>query len=371
VVPIDLAGPGEPSAFASSIIVFLIAVLGLGGLMVVALARWRRFRDRAALAERVMSGEPPELAPGYAILKGTVEPEGNEPAVEIAIEEKGHEIKSKAGWNVVWRETSRRVSARPFYLLRATGDAVRVEPDERVFLVDSLTTRDRPSAALRVRVSTLDRGEECAVSGLLRRSRDPRVGGAGYRDAGEALVLTPPRGERMIVSVEPLPDRYLRRAAFHKRAAMGIAALFALVHTLLLGSYYLLVVGGQVRRVTVTDSVSWTTSSKSGRLHHYGLEIAHPSKLGYLQRETGYGAYDAARQASAREAALEVPIRFVHGTDIVQFGEEPRLRLYQTMLTFVALFLPALLYGIASQRTLAWYERKRVIEQEIGRLAAD
>jgi hypothetical protein len=368
-VPIDLASPAELDAFASSIVVFVLGVLGLGAAFVFALARWRRFRDRAGVAERAVRGERSELLPGFAVVSGVVETDDKQSAIEIVIEERGQEYKTKQGWHVWWRETARRVTARPFYVARKSGDTVRVEPDDSVFLVDALELRERATKRTRVRAATLDPGEECTVTGVLRRGRDPRAAGAGYRDAGEALVLMPPSGERMIVSVEPLPERYRRRARVHKRAAVVIGVVFALVHAILFGGYYATILFGRVDRVTVVDADDWDTYNKGRRTPHYGLQVAPPTKSGGVVRfETQYSAYRAELEASARNAHLSVPVRYVPGTDIAQLGEAPRVHVARAILCAMAALLVTLFYGLTTFATRAWYERPKVSERVVGRL---
>jgi hypothetical protein len=369
-VPIDLAPLNELDAFLSSIFVFVGGVLGLGASLVFALARWRRFRDRAAAAERAVRGETAQLAPGFAVVSGAVETDDAAPAIEIVIRQRGEEFRQKQGWSVVWRETARQVEVRPFYLVRASGDAVRVEPDESVFLVDSLKLRERPSEETRVLAATLDPREECTVTGVLVRARDPRAAGAGYREAGETLVLVPPSGERMIVSVEPLPERYHRRARFHRRAASAIGVLFAVVHVALLGSYYASILFGRVAPATVVDTRTWSTSSKGSTTAHYAFVIAHPAaSLEIVRVEVSGAAFTAELAASARGAHLVVPVRYVPGTAIVQAGEEPRLSLLPALLTLAASVATALVYAALARSTRAWYEQPKLSERVNGRLA--
>src|SRR5262249_41874597 len=154
------------------------------------------------------------------------------------------------------------------------------------------------------------------------------------------------------------PERYRRRARLHGLAARAIAILFLAVHGALLGGYYANVLFGRVDTITVVDADTWLTQSKNGKARHYGLEISHPTKPGTIRLETSYSAYNAEIAANARGAHLAIPVRYVPGMDVVQLGEAPRIDALRVSVTAMAIVLMLVFYGVGSQSTRAWYERR-------------
>jgi hypothetical protein len=57
--------------------------------------------------------------------------QGHTLAMQVDLVESGREGKSRSGWSHLWSEESRKLTARPFYLVRADERRIRVEPDAR------------------------------------------------------------------------------------------------------------------------------------------------------------------------------------------------------------------------------------------------
>ena len=107
-----------------------IAGLALMGLLGVTL--WKRNQALRRVAEATLQEESAKrpLRPGPALVIGRVDgddPSHGPPHITIEIEQKGREWKGKHSWHHEWRETSRSVDARPFYVVRPNGERVRVE----------------------------------------------------------------------------------------------------------------------------------------------------------------------------------------------------------------------------------------------------
>ncbi|AUX44375.1 hypothetical protein SOCE26_058390 [Sorangium cellulosum] len=221
----------------SSLLVYVVATAGLLAIAAIALRLSLRQRRAAARAEASFKGDA-ALAPGEAVVVGTVElAQGADVAVRVEIEQHGTESESSGVWSHLWSETGRRVRVHPFYLRHASGVLVRVEPGEDVALVDALDGMIRVDPTRRVRVAEIMPGEKVFALGELRRAPDPEAPAQGYRERSLGYVLVPPRGRGMLVSSEPLGERFARRAAFHRRwavaavvASLAFNAVFAGFH---------------------------------------------------------------------------------------------------------------------------------------------
>jgi hypothetical protein len=202
-----------------------ILLLGLLGLFA---ARYLRHRRRAAHYREAAKQANAPLKPGPTVVAGTVADEGEGPAVTIDIDQTGSQRRYKGSWVHRWSEQGRVVHVRPFYLSRPSGERVRVEPDERVFLVDKLDGLTVLGPARRRRSATLIAGESAYVVGVMTSGFDPLKG--GYRDNGSALVLRPSGVEPMLISTEPLADRHTRAASLYRTLALSTLLMLALIH---------------------------------------------------------------------------------------------------------------------------------------------
>ncbi|KYF90754.1 hypothetical protein BE20_16850 [Sorangium cellulosum] len=225
-------------AWLSSVLVDGVATVGL--LVLAAHAVRLALRERRAAAQAEASFDPGvALAPGEAVVMGTVErAQGADVAVRVEVEQEGSETESSGVWSHEWSETDRKVRVQPFYLRHASGARVRVEPGEDVTLVDALDGMILVDRTKRVRVAELVPGEQVFAVGELRRAPDPEAPTQGYRGAAQGFLLVPrSHGRRMLLSSEPLGQRFARRAAFHLRwgafaavASIAFNAAFAGFH---------------------------------------------------------------------------------------------------------------------------------------------
>jgi hypothetical protein len=193
------------------------------------------YERRARMWRAVTEGKLPPPKPGYSVVHGKVETEGDGPAVTIEIGQYPKEWEGRRK-HIDWIEDRRVVRARPFYVLQANGERIRVEPDDRVFLVDKLEPGEQTPGRRTLRAK-LEQGEPVHVLGLRVRGTDPMTG--GYRESGEAWIIRPPKRGRMLISTEPLDARDERRASYHAGFGTASLVLFLLLHVSVWRFHYL------------------------------------------------------------------------------------------------------------------------------------
>lgn len=203
------------------------AVLGaviLGVITALSLLRgWWRSRSRANHARTLVKGQR-TLAPGDAIVTGTVAlAPGESHAVRLDIEQAGEEYDDSGEW-VRWTEVERRLSVRPFYLhIVDSGAWVRVEPSSHVRLMDDLHGAVLVDRRHRMRSAELTVGERVTAVGRLHWGRDPH--------GNPTWVLHEPPGAPLLLASVPLDAPFARQAA-----ALGwTLGVCLFLHTLLLG----------------------------------------------------------------------------------------------------------------------------------------
>jgi hypothetical protein len=83
----------SPSASAAWVI--LVGVVGLGGLLLLAITRIGVHRARAQAAQAAQA-DASRVAPGHTVLRGTIEADGDaEPVITVAVHQTG---RSTCGW---------------------------------------------------------------------------------------------------------------------------------------------------------------------------------------------------------------------------------------------------------------------------------
>jgi hypothetical protein len=374
------------SPLATALVVFGPGVLGLGGLVVFAVARWRAFRRRAAAMDIVVAAGT-SLRPGFTILNGVVEvdeeftgpdvEEGvrdsdEEPsagteiieheaiAIDVTIRERREKRYGGAG-HVFWIEEERSVTVRPFYLVLSGGTRVRVEPDEHVLVVGDLETKEAGLVeGERTRGALVENADRVSVSGVLRDGRDSQVSGAGYRTAGETLLMAPPPDGRMLVSTEPPSKRYERRATLHRAWAWRLLVALTVVHVLIFGDFHRSLLFGAVTDAAILETGERTVTTaryrgRGGAVHEISsVTVRHP--------ETGR---EVTLETSVRGKSGErVAVRYVPGSTLICLGEYPTESFLEGVLTSAAIILMSIVYVAHMLRSRRWYERRRVVEIE-------
>lgn len=200
--------------FASaSFLFFGAAGLGLGGMLGLALGLYVHHARRSRVA--AFSINPfGTMEEGPALLGGTVEVGDDEPpspVLSVSVPRPPAQ--------------GQQTYARSFTLALPSGATLRVEPEEGRW---SLDTTFLPTAhdGQTVYQAVVDPGDVVYVQGSLHREIDPRAAGKSYRDVARRWVL---RGELSFCSAAVIAA-HAQRAAFHRDWALGLGALFALVH---------------------------------------------------------------------------------------------------------------------------------------------
>jgi hypothetical protein len=361
---------GRMTIDGTRIVVDGLAGLALTGLLVFTIFRRNQALRRAAEATALEESAKRPLRPGPATIAGRVLGDGDDEArgpafITIEIEQRGREWQGKHGWYHEWKETSRRVDARPFYVLRPNGERVRVEPDRNVFLVDLLDGTERLEHARRRRLATLRPGEKVSVTGVLVRGFDPQQG--GYRDAGPALVLRPPPRGRMLVSTEPLAERHQRRARAYRGLAIAIGVILVVLHGLLFANVHLQRLGGKRVEANIERATSerYWVSRKRGGYWAWRYHLFARTDEGQVLTDQ---VSDALYTAVQKNVGPPLRATFVVGPfGLVQYGTRPVIGDWKVVLFAITMGLFFVVYLIVvSQRP--WYEERKVKESNRGRL---
>jgi hypothetical protein len=338
-----------PAALAVVWIAHVLVPLIAG---LVALGRSRQSARICRVADvRASTDAVRPLAPGRAALHGPVEyAPGEQLAVTIAIEQAGTEHKTKHGYSHRWTETRRRVNAAPFYVRDGRGTSVRVEPDERTILVDRLDRTARHDRANRERFAEISNGEVVYVLGELRPGHDPTTG--GYRGTETSLVMKPPANGRLLVSSEPLGDRFRREARIHGLYALVFFGMLLLFGLFDLG-FHARMFAGHVERATVVERVV-----VRGKSSHCALTVRSPSgeRFGF---SAGSGA--CSRLYEGDQVALTV----VGERTFAALGAAPAINGTILVLAGVALTIALVVYR---RRRREWYDGK-VVDTGRGKLS--
>ncbi|XYH93260.1 hypothetical protein ACMHYB_36110 [Sorangium sp. So ce1128] len=344
-------------AWLSSLLVEVVATAGLLALAAIALRRSRRERRAAAQAEASFKPDV-QLAPGEAVVMGTVEREqGADVAVRVEVEQEGTEAESSGIWSHEWTEKNRKVRVHPFYLRHASGARIRVEPNEEVMLVDALDGMILVDRTKRVRVAELVPGEEVFAVGELRRAPDPEAPTQGYRGRAQGYLLVPPSyGRPMLLSSEPLGQRFARRAAFHLRWAVA-AAVAALAFNAVFAPFHARRWLGETVDVRVTqlreneeddDNTHYEVSMRAAD----GAALSDEVSPADFFRLRGVERLKARYVPSWRSASTIGPDVTVHSAAYIALP---------------LLGVLALAYVLRAHSTRPWYERK-LVEQGSGKL---
>jgi len=228
---LEVLSLGHTGPWLGHLLVDGVGVFGFGALIAYALARAAAERRRGRQAEAAFDPLAP-LAPGETVVAGKVEhAPGHDVAFRVEVAQTGTESESSGTWSHVWREVGRQVTVAPFYLSRATGDRVRVEPERTALLVDELDGIVRIDLEHRRRVAELTPGEHVFAFGELREIAEPVVPPPGGRPrTRRGFALGPPRHGPLLLSSEALGARFLARAATHRGLAWAAVIAAALFH---------------------------------------------------------------------------------------------------------------------------------------------
>ncbi len=357
VSPEDHLGPWSSLLFVELELGAYLLVLCLG---LILAQRWKR---RARSADASFDPAVP-LTPGERVLHGKVEHAANEElAVRVEVYQDGTEGESSGTWSTSWKEAYRRVKVHPFYLRHASGQRIRVEPSEDVTLVDEMDGVIRVNLARRVRFAELTPGEEIFAHGQLEQSTDPEAG--GYRGGGSALVLRPRRDGQLLLSSEPLGERFRRRQRHHRGFAVA-AALLLVGANLFVVSYFASLAAGVPGRARITDLKHIDNSDSDGESHTYRvwLDLQTPRRAAFTD--------DVSASLFKRlRVGMELPARhtptLVIGSTRVGAGATYHGGLLLPLL--LPVFVLGVVYLLMGAGPLTWHEGQELNDSESGRLA--
>lgn len=347
-----------------------IAVYGvaLGAPLLIAsfaLVLYVVYRRRAVRAEAAFSSEAP-LSAGPAIVFGTVElPKEAEHAVRVEVHQVGTEEELSGVWSYEWKEKERRVSVRPFDLRDPTGRRIKVRPGSSPLLVDALDGVIRVNLTSRIRYAELTPQEQVYAAGDLTFEPDPTLpaDGGAYRGLPLGPVLVPPRHGPMMLSTEPLGERYLKRGQLHRLVA-SIIIVATVVFQLILTPFHVRALLGEVvpARVDRKDTYQ-SVDDDNVKVTRYRLAVSLPGEEEPLVGDVPREAYEAMAEGQT------IPVRRAPVTSWSTLG--PGLTAHPAALFVPIAMLLAMIGGyIAAVRSRPWYEAK-VNEFGQGRLAED
>jgi hypothetical protein len=245
---------------------------------------WERLHRQHADEEtrRVQLGA---LRNGPTVLRGVVETEDGLPAVVVTILQKRRVHKDKQGNSQeTWVEVGRDLSVRPFWLSLEDQQRVRVVPDLRVLLRDTVEPPEPLEGDRQRRCVRLRHGERAWVTGQLEGVKRPGGAGAYREDTAPPPVLRPERLESMILSTEPPGAYFSERADLFRSWRRGILVLALLLHGTLLGDFSLLALSGRTEPQEIHRIRSWKEWVKpkngAGRwVAHFAVEAGRPDDL--------------------------------------------------------------------------------------------
>jgi len=353
---------------ASLLSAALVGAVGLPGLALIALVRTRAAAGlaRAALAAE-RGAESGALRRGRAVVRGEALGPAGTPLVRVRIRQVGRERQEKQGVYHTWTEVSRSVEAAPFMLRLASGERVRVEPGDNVFLVGQLTTGERPSEAERFRVADLAPGTHVYVEGVLL----PPIAGGAYRDAEPASTLRPAGGGPMLISVDPPERRHELRAGLERAWARRLAIACLLVNLTAFGAFWLGWLDGRVEACAVVHTRAWTTRSKSGTARHLGVTAECPGAKGSdADVEVSAMAFAEVASPAIPPGEATLPFLVVPNTGLAWVGLRPNLGIGAVVFGWAAMLVAPLLYAWNVRHSRPWYEREVVVEEGRGPLGA-
>jgi hypothetical protein len=352
----DHFGPGLSSFFVDG--AGTVGFLVLVGVAVA--AYWKKARE-ARSAEATFDKDK-QLKLGQTVVAGKVErAEGAKRVVRVEVEQDGEESENSGVWSHKWTERRRRVFVEPFYLHLDSGERVRVEPSEDVFIVDQMDGMIRVNQTRRKRYAELKPGERVFASGELTRAPDPEAAPAqGYRAHREGFVLRPPARHKMLLSSEPLGARFSERARFHAMWAVWIVLGALSFHCIFIG-FHARRWAGSHETATITKLDHYTTESDDSTVQHYRvwLESSGGDKLAdEVEEET----FTQLKQGEV------VPVLVVRGKVLAAATIGPDLTVsYWALLSVPLLIGLWIAYRLREEVTRPWYEQD-VVDKGRGTL---
>ncbi|HEY1956841.1 MAG TPA: hypothetical protein VGH28_14575, partial [Polyangiaceae bacterium] len=203
----------------------------------------------------------------------------------------------------------------------------------------------------RVRSAVVRAGDDIIVYGDLSGGG----GGDAYRGAASFMLASPRRG-RMLVATDAIRDRYGARIRHSWRAGIGLAIAFIVFHSICTAPFLTAMLFGTREQAFVTSARTYTVSGKHGPVRHWALTARTDDGFTF-SGEVGPTAY------AHTPSGTTIPVlRVGHSRWASYLGNEPTTHITTFFFgAFIAMILTLLALG-SYDRSLAWYDRKRVLE---------
>lgn len=325
---VDLLPQDHASTDASWLVlvlacVVLVVCFSWSALAIVTNARrWWAIR-RAARGELPAEGREGVLL-GKVALAPDDEGEGPPVVAEMTFEH--HDVRRQKGQVARhWTASPLETRARPFDLVLASGERVRVEPGTRVRLLDTLEIIEG-SGPVRVKAARLSVGEEAQIAGRIELRAAP---GDGYRGAAKTRVLRPPGdgdGEQWMASHDALLQAATTRVGGHTFWLVAFFVVAALVRAAA-GDFLRLHREGKVVEAVALTVESEQRKNKNNVYYLYFVTATHPDAGPVtLRGEVHSGKLDellgeplpVGKAGSARaKEGIVVPFRLVPGAPTI------------------------------------------------------
>jgi len=221
----------------------------------------------------------------------------------------------------------------------------------------------------RLRTASIAHGDFAYATGRLV----PPVSAAAYRGGEESYSLHPAPMGKMLISTEPLEERYARRVSFHGWWTLACVVALLFTNGVFFGTYWMELLGGRLVDANAVQVRTWTTASKNGPNYHYGVNAIGTldgQKLS-LTANTNYAFYLSTKSDLAMKRVVPVPFIVVPSRPET-YDVGTRTTLLLVTCAFAWFLLSGLVSGyvLHARHTRAWYERGKVVDAGSGPLGA-
>lgn len=363
LIDFDYMAPGHLGPTGTFLLDITLLGVGLGSILFVMWFRARELKAFQHNQQRILvekSERPLSRGPQRAVY-GRVEsdvPHGAPVQLKLVQKVVAHSSKNRRWYE--WEETSRTVSVTPFYVVQADGQAVFVEPDDDVLIVDSLETEHvEGEKNQRTQTSSISNGEMIFVYGDLHEGAHPRAA-SGYRDGGTGWIMRPPRRTRMLLATSALSERYAKRITFLRQWTLIAAGVWAFFHLFVTLPFAALALAGKQTEAIVRDQHAARSSGKSREWHYW---IIAQSGGAFCTEEVRHFTYESIEQRRSRGLNANTTVPMLHaGNLFCRFGTQPTA---PGIPIFIGLFVSsgAIFLGIrAYRKRFPWYDMKKLVE---------
>lgn len=256
-------------------------IFGVGLLLVVfacALQAWRAWSHALQLRAEVWRQKG--LRSGMMLISGVAEPVEEErdaatreaaafaPFVELTIHQEGTQHSSRNGQYVMWLESSRSLSERPFILHTDEGTRIRVEPSGQIELIDKLEEPMRAGNTRR-RVARIIPGERIWVRGqlVIDSAQGP------YRGLASQPTLRPSPDRPLLICSQPIEAEDRSATRLHAGFAVGMLLMLLFCQRVVFGEFHALRHGVE-QTATLVSKRYWSTRNKNSVTMHFAYTLA-------------------------------------------------------------------------------------------------